>query len=55
MGNKVFLILLFTVSCSVIMARDIYVSVNGNDMNQGSANSPYKLSTKRPKKLYPVM
>lgn len=53
MNNKTFLTLLFAVSCSVMMARDIHVSVNGNDVNLGSANSPYRTINKAAKEAVP--
>ena len=53
MNNKTFLTLLFAVSCSVMMTRDIHVSVNGNDVNLGSANSPYRTINKAAKEAVP--
>lgn len=44
--QKNFYILLLTMVCGSLLARDIHVSVAGNDSNQGSISSPYRTINK---------
>lgn len=53
MANKFFLTLTLVMSCSIAIARDIHVSVKGNDNNQGSVYSPYRTINKAAKEAVP--
>lgn len=53
MNNKIISTLLLAMLCSVAIARDIHVSINGNDINQGSVNSPYRTINKAAREAVP--
>lgn len=53
MNRKTILIGLFAVLCGKAVARDIHVSVKGNDANQGSANAPYRTINKAAGEAFP--